>query len=805
MGSLKYKILRDLWVNKVRTLQVMLIIGIGSAAIGMILGTRNLIVPGMQEIWMRMNPAMINIFVYPPISEDDLITLAHTPGVAEIEGFSSASIEWKLKPEDEWRTGGLTARNDYRDQNMNKLELLEGGWPEARVAANGQDALAYGIPDGAVVTLRVNHREYRVQTRGKVYDQLTNPATFGGTAQFYVSRDYYEYLTGETGYGRLLVKAPVWDKTAVTQLADQLEDRLLKMGSESGRLIADPNKHFFQDQIDGLFFLMGVLGALSLILGLLLVYNTITGIIESQTDQIGVMKAIGARTGQVTRCYLSVVLIYGVLALLVSLPLGILGAWSVTLWLIRGFGAEPGAFEVDQTALILQCAIALFAPLLVALAPIFRAARITVREALSTYGLTAGAGLLERGLTKLTFISRLAMLTVSSAFRHKGRVFLLQLALVLSGLVFMMVVSVRDSVVYTIRDVLFSILDTNVTLVFENPERIDRLEKLTLDYPGIKAVEMWGLASAGIRPQAQKYSKDDPDTVVLGVPLPTRLYGYQLRGGRWLDPADTSAIVLNVKLVDELNTDLPAEQKIGVGDWITIRYDEKNERDFQIVGLLFDPILTTFSLVNREALLHDIGSYGRAQSIWIQTDQTGVAAEEAIAKGLRSYYASHNIGVSAQRGVFGLGSDSTAATAQAFVDQFNFLIVLLGIMAVVIGAVGSIALSGALSLSVMERRREIGVMRAIGASSWTIFRMFIGEGLILGWLSWLVALAVTVPASQVMVAALGNAFKLDILYKFQPAGPILWLAIITILSILASWLPARGATRISVHESLAYQ
>ncbi|MCZ7553709.1 MAG: hypothetical protein M5U05_14175 [Anaerolineales bacterium] len=131
MGSLKYKILRDLWVNKVRTLQVMLIIGIGSAAIGMILGTRNLIVPGMQEIWMRMNPAMINIFVYPPISEDDLITLAHTPGVAEIEGFSSASIEWKLKPEDEWRTGGLTARNDYRDQNMNKLELLEGGWPRS--------------------------------------------------------------------------------------------------------------------------------------------------------------------------------------------------------------------------------------------------------------------------------------------------------------------------------------------------------------------------------------------------------------------------------------------------------------------------------------------------------------------------------------------------------------------------------------------------------------------------------------------------------------------------------------------------
>jgi len=805
MGSLKYKILRDLWVHKARTLQVMLIIGIGSAAIGMILGVRNLIVPGMQTIWTDMNPAMINVYVFPPISEDDLIILAHMPGVAEIEGLSSASIEWKLKPEDEWRTGGLIARQDYQNQNMNKLELLEGDWPHARIAVNGQEARAYGIPDGATVTLRVNNREFQVPTRGKVYDQLTPPASFGGTAQFYVSREYFEHMTGETDYGQVLIKAPVWDQTAVTQLADQIEDRLLNMGSESGRFITDPNKHFFQDQMDGLFFLMSVLGALSLALGLLLVHNTITGIIESQTDQIGVMKAIGARTGQVTRFYLTVALIYGFLALLISLPLGVMGAWLVARWLVNSFGADLGAFDVDRSALLIQCAIALFAPLLVALAPIFRAARITVREALSTYGLSASAGLLERGLAKLKFLSRLALLTISSAFRHKGRVLMLQLALVLSGLVFMMVISVRDSVVYTIRDVLFSILDTNVTLVFKNPERIDRLERLTLDYPGVAAVEMWGLFSATIRPQGQEYTKDDEDTVVLGVPLPTRLYGYQLRGGRWLDPADTSAIVLNAKLLDKLNTGKPADQKIGIGDWIVIRYDEKNERAFRIVGLLFDPILTTFSLVNRDVLLKDTGSYGRAQSIWIQTNQDGVAAEEALAKALRSYYAQNNIEVSAQRGVFGLGSDSTAATAISFINQFNFMIVLLGIMAVVIGAVGSIALSGALSLSVMERRREIGVMRAIGASSWTIFRMFIGEGLILGWLSWLTALAVTVPASQVMVAALGNAFQLDILYKFQPTGPILWLAIITCLSVLASWLPARSATRISVHESLAYQ
>ena len=48
-------------------------------------------------------------------------------------------------------------------------------------------------------------------------------------------------------------------------------------------------------------------------------------------------------------------------------------------------------------------------------------------------------------------------------------------------------------------------------------------------------------------------------------------------------------------------------------------------------------------------------------------------------------------------------------------------------MAIVMAIVGSIALSGVLSINVMERR-EIGVMRAIGASSLTIAGLFIGEG-----------------------------------------------------------------------------
>ena len=126
-------------------------------------------------------------------------------------------------------------------------------------------------------------------------------------------------------------------------------------------------------------------------------------------------------------------------------------------------------------------------------------------------------------------------------------------------------------------------------------------------------------------------------------------------------------------------------------------------------------------------------------------------------------------------------------------------------MAVVIAVVGGVALSGVLAINVLERRREIGVMRAVGASSFQIFKLFVGEGLLLGWLSWLIALPLSIPAGFVMTMGLSSIMGGELSYDFSPAGMLYWLGIITVLAIIASVLPARGATRISVRESLAYQ
>lgn len=799
MGVLWHKIIRDIWHNRGRTLQVVLIIAIGAASIGMILGTRNLMIPGMAYIWTKGSPAMINLFVGPPVTEDELQVLRRVEGVQQIEGFTNATIEWRLTPEDEWRQGGLTARVDYANQIMNKLDLIAGQLPEDKLMAveDGSDTY-FGIPRDGAVYLRINNKETRVEIKGVVYNPLSQPAYLGGTAQFYTTLDYYEYLVGDADFSRLLVSAPAWDEAAVTDLADRLQKRLEDQGKASGRMITDPNKHFFQDQIDGLFFMLGVMAALALGLGLLLVYNTINALIMRQVDQIGIMKAVGATTGMVLRFFLTNILVYGLLAMLIAVPLGILGAAQITTWLVGSFGATFEGSIIDPMSVVLMVVITLVAPLAAALLPVLSGARITVREAISTYGLSSKMGLIERVGARLRFLSRLVLLTISNTFRSKRRVILTQVVLVLSGLIFMMVVSTRDSIIYTVNDVIFEILGADVTLVFEKSYRADYLERVALQHPQVRAVEAWALAGFKIRPAGQPESEDDKSTTVFGVPLPTELYGYQLREGRWLEPGDQYALVLNQSLAEDIG--------VTVGDWVTIQYGEKQARDWEVVGLVFDPIILTSSSVPRDILLRDLNQVGRVGTLWIDTNASrDLALQIAVAKTLREYFKQNHFEVSAQRGVFGIGGDSTAETAATLINQFNFIIILLGLMALIIGGVGSIALSGTISLSVMERTREIGVMRAIGASSFTIARLFIGEGLILGWLSWLIALPLSLPAGRIMVVALGQAFQNEYVYHYSPTGAILWLVIITILSILASWLPARSATRVSVRESLAYQ
>ncbi|MCP4536466.1 MAG: ABC transporter permease [Chloroflexi bacterium] len=801
MSILRRKVWRDLWNYKGRTLQVVLIIAMGAFAIGLIVGTRNMVVAGMEEIWQASSPAMIHLATFPRVDDDALAVLERVEDVTGVEGYADVSIEWRLSPNDRWQPGNLIARNDYEDQRFAQVDLLSGNWPHRRVLAVGQGSdVAFDIQEGGQIYLRVDDREYVVDVGGVIYDPNVQPPSFGGNANFYTTRNRLEDMTGSRDFNRILATATRYDETLVTTVADDMQNKLERQGVRSGGFappngsrFTDPAKHFFQDVMDGIFFILGFMAFLALVLGLFLVYNTITAIISQQISQIGVMKAVGASAGKVLSLYLLNVSAYGFLALLVALPLGIVGAHLLGTFLLDSFNAES-EFVLSTSAIVAQAIVALLSPLVACLVPIFTGARITVREAIKTYGLSAGSSLLDRALAKIQRIPQMVSLTISNTFRHKQRVFLTQLTLVLSGMIFMTVMSARDTTVYTFDELLFSIFEFNVNFQLDDLERIDRVEELTLSQPGVKAVEMWRMDNTAIRLASQPESDDDESTLMVGVPLPTALYGPQIRAGRWLRPEDTYAVVLNQILAEDAG--------VGVGDTVTLNHGGSDESDWLVVGLLFDPVITNSAHVPRDVMLREVRSVNKAGTVWIQTEQNNPAAELAAAEELREFYTQNRLEVNAG-GVF--GQDTATEVIDNILGQFAIIITLLATMAVVIGIVGSIALSGVLSLNVLERTREIGVLRAIGASSSAIGRLFVGEGMILGWLSWLIALPLSIPAGKLMAQGLGSAVNIDLVYKFTPIGALCWLGIITVLSVAASWFPARGATRISVRESLAYE
>ncbi|MBC8444977.1 MAG: hypothetical protein H8D77_02525, partial [Chloroflexi bacterium] len=86
MGNLRYKIWYDLWRNKGRTLQVVLIVAMGAFAIGLIIGTRMLLIPVMHDLWRDATPAMITLWANPRVDDETIDVLRRIEGLEDVEG-----------------------------------------------------------------------------------------------------------------------------------------------------------------------------------------------------------------------------------------------------------------------------------------------------------------------------------------------------------------------------------------------------------------------------------------------------------------------------------------------------------------------------------------------------------------------------------------------------------------------------------------------------------------------------------------------------------------------------------------------
>jgi putative ABC transport system permease protein len=237
---------------------------------------------------------------------------------------------------------------------------------------------------------------------------------------------------------------------------------------------------------------------------------------------------------------------------------------------------------------------------------------------------------------------------------------------------------------------------------------------------------------------------------------------------------------------------------VKVGDEILLRINGK-DHPFVVVGMfrLASNVASPFTFVNKDYLVEKIGGANKVTSLRVVTSRHDPAFQTTVYKALQARFDEEHLKVTMQTG------NEAIATGRR---QIDILIYLLLVMAVLIALVGGLGLTGTMSMNVLERTREIGVLRSIGAESGVIFQMVVVEGLLIGLMSWVLAVPVAIPLTRLLDNGLGSALMtLPLTYMLSGDGILAWLVIVLILSTIASLVPARGAVRLTIRDVLAYE
>jgi putative ABC transport system permease protein len=804
MGVLWIKIWHDLWHHKSRTLLSVLSIAAGVFAIGAIFGMVDQMLTGMDAAHRAVAPSHINVILRNYVDKETIDALRDLQGVQDIDPLNQVTVRYKIDPAGEWELGTLVQR-DYDNQVFDVVVLKEGEW-----ASNGKinierlSSQYYGLDMGESVIFDIDGEAQSFELSGKIRHPFVQPPLFGGQAHFFTDAAGLEEFGIPQGYyGQLLVRVDNYNLERSKEVAALIRTELSRRGVEViVTLYQDPDKHWGRMFVEGITAVLQIMAGVALVLSVILVFNTMTALITQQTDQIGIIKSIGGRRGAILGVYFTQVLLLGVLALLVALPTGSLFAFLMSQWLLNLFNIDHESFVFSQNAVILQILAGLIAPLMAALPPILHGAQMSVREAIATYGLGGdfGRSWLDRLIERFAslFLSSLFAVSLGNMFRRKGRLSLTVLALSISGVMFLIVMTLISSTNLTL-DNEQARRGYDLRIGFKSQQTSDMVLSLIQGEAGITAAELWYSRNATLLREGERLEDSAGlGGQLIGIPPGSSIYRPVIINGRWLEAGDEENVVVITQETADKNG-------LQVGDIITLDLGDLGESEWEVIGTYrvvygggfsIEPIYAPIRAVEQVIGETGIGTQALIRAEGVEKLAEAINLEEKLIDRFEAA---------------GIGIDfyTTVVTLEErdYVNnQFASVISTLLGLAMIAATVGAIGLTGALAISVVERTREIGVMRATGAKSGTISSLFLMEGMLHGLLSWVISVPVAYILSQPLAGLLGQRMlELDLDYAFNFPAIFAWLAIVMVFSISASIWPTRAAARIQVRENLSYQ
>ena len=796
-----YKVVHDLFGNKTRTLLIVLSMAVGLFAIGIILSARTILSNGLASSFAAIDPSSGTVRTVELFDENFIQSVRSMTEVQEADARRNIAARVEVAP-GEWKNISLFVIADYDNIRVNKVSSQSGAWPppEHEILIERAALQVIDAHEGDTIRIKLpNDMQREMRVAGIAYDPAQLPAQIDGTPYGYITFDTVEWLGEPYGFNELYVVATHpenkdWAQHVVNLVKDKAEKSgytiPLSMTAEPGQLPMD-------DILQGILLLMGSLGILSLFLSVFLVVNTVSALLAQQKRQIALMKAIGGGSWQILGMYLMMVISYGFLALIIAVPLGMIGAQALSEMLAGMFNFNLPAMDLPMQTILVQLVIGIVLPVLASLWPFLASLRVSAAEAMSSY--TMGKGRFGKNWidqmlsgANLWFTRRLSirpmLLSVRNTFRSKGRLSLTLMTLTLASATFVSVFNVRSSLDSTVDDMM-KLYNFDIMLTLDRPYRASKVEMEALRVPGITQTDIWlQLPVRRVRPDGSEsgmmymFAPHVDESALINAPA--------IVDGRWLKPGDDNAVLVPTTLFQE-------EPDLGLGREIVLKIYGREEH-FKIVGTFVGVPFAPVIYANYDYLSRVANRVGQADALLVRTLGHDPDSVKVQSEALENHFEEIGLRVSTV-------TTLTNERAEAAVS-FDAVVALLLVMAILLALVGGLGLMGTMSINVLERTREIGVLRAIGAPNRGVAQVFILEGITIGLLSWILGSLLAIPVTQGLNQAVGGAIMgAPLTFAYSMPGLWIWLVVVLLLSALASFIPARNASRLTVREVLAYE
>lgn len=784
MRALTKKAVKDVTRRKLRSALTILGIAIGVMGLAAIGVASDQLKTSVQYSTDAAAQPDIEFFTA-PTSASLATTLDAQPHVAAVETRGYQPARWAI-PSGHFPIG-VVGIADFNAMQFDKFELVEGRLPgPGEILLESSDRGIAPAKIGDAITLDVRGAPQSLTVSGFVRTRGLPSATIIGRATSYMRESDLETLFQTQGVNDFLIRV---DKGAAGQeaLKDTARQLVAVFEAHSVTVLGTtvgPNDGGTSQITNGLFGVMGVLSIVALLLSVFLLLSTITTLITEQLPIIGTMKAVGARSGQVMRSYLLSVALYGVIGTVIGLALGVLGGYALVQWMGGFLTVDIGPLSVSPSLLLEGVAVGVGVPLVAAVLPIYLGTRITVRQALSGYGLDGVSqrrGLWGQIVSRIFgFVPQTVQLGARSLFRKRTRAALTLLALAVSGTAFLAMQTTAYSL-DTLLGQIFGQYRADVFVGLSQPVPYSQIQPVLASVPGVAATERLG--------QHDVHTQWG-DGLLTGVETDPQLYHKQVVSGRWFDAGEQ-----NVVLITE---DGARKSGLGIGDTITF-HDDLYSATWTIIGVAHDGnsatglgvLLAPFAQVNafRHLPADLVGG------IMVKSTSSRQADIDALATSLDSTLSMD-------------GYQANITTAKQQIDrnqsQFQILYILLYAVVAIVALVGAIGLFNTLVMSVLERRREIGILRSMGATSRRVAQVFWTEGVSLGMVAWVIAIALGIPAAYGFLQLIG-ALLVTTPFAFDPLSLVWMLVFVVAVASVASIGPVLAASRVKIAQTLRYE